>query len=74
MVLTVPGGEGQVPEVVGRLTASGPPIDRLAMQPSSLEDVFVALTGAEIESGAGGGDDGALSAVRRGMGVTAGAR
>ena len=74
MVLTVPGGEEQVPEIVGRLMASGPPIDRLAVQPSSLEDVFVALTGAEIESGAGGGDDGALAAVRRGIGVTAGAR
>jgi hypothetical protein len=50
----------------------GAAVERLAVVPPSLEDVFVSLTGNEIESGAGGGDDGALSAVRRGMGVTAG--
>ncbi|MCA1691886.1 MAG: DUF4162 domain-containing protein, partial [Actinobacteria bacterium] len=74
LVLNLPGGEAEVPSVVGRLTASGPTIERLVVAPPTLEEVFVSLTGSEPESGAGGGDDGSLSAVRRGMGVSAGGR
>jgi ABC-2 type transport system ATP-binding protein len=72
--ITVPvgGGERAVPGMVARISAMGASVERLAVVPPSLEDVFVGLTGNEIESGAGAGDDGALSAVRRGMGVVAG--
>ena len=72
--ITVPvsGGERAVPGLVARVSTTGASIERLSVLPPSLEDVFVSLTGSEIESGAGGGDDGALSAVRRGMGVAAG--
>ena len=72
ITLAVPGGEPAVPDAVARISAMGAPVERLAVVPPSLEDVFVSLTGNEIESGAGGGDDGALSAVRRGMGVAGG--
>jgi ABC-2 type transport system ATP-binding protein len=73
VVLEVPGGDAAVPALIGRLSASGPVIERLAVVPPTLEDVFVSLTGSELESGVGG-TDGSLSAVRRGMGVTAGGR
>ena len=72
ITVAVPGGEPAVPGAVARISAMGAPVERLAVVPPSLEDVFVTLTGDEIESDAGGGDDGALSAVRRGMGVSAG--
>jgi ABC-2 type transport system ATP-binding protein len=72
LTVPVPGGEPAVPGAVARISAIGAPLERLEVVPPSLEDVFVSLTGNEIESGAGGGDDGALSAVRRGMGVAAG--
>ena len=68
----IPGGEPAVPGVVARISAMGAAVERLTVVAPTLEDVFVSLTGNEIEAGAGGGDDGALSAVRRGMGVAAG--
>jgi ABC-2 type transport system ATP-binding protein len=71
IIVPVPGGEPAVPGVVARISAVGAPVERLTVVAPSLEDVFMSLTGNEIESGAGGGDDGALSAVRRGMGVAA---
>ena len=71
VVLTVAGGEASVPSTVSGLIAGGIQIDRLEVHPPSLEDVFVNLTGTDIESTPGGGGEGAtmaLSAVRRGMG------
>ncbi len=72
--LTVPvsGGERAVPGLIARINAMGASVERLLVMPPSLEDVFVRLTGSEIESGAGGSDHGALSAVRRGMGLSVG--
>jgi len=68
-VLRVPGGEASVPATIGRLLAAGIRVDRLEVNPPSLEEVFVNLTGAEIESApSAGGGAMALSAVRRGMG------
>ncbi len=70
--VTVGGGEAAVPGVVARLIGAGAPVDRLSIHPPSLEDVFVGLTGTEIESSAGGADDGRITAVRRGLGVPGG--
>jgi ABC-2 type transport system ATP-binding protein len=68
----VAGGEAAVPEVVRRLVGAGVALDRLRIHPPSLEDVFVALTGTEIEASAGGSDVGKITAVRRGLGVPTG--
>jgi ABC-2 type transport system ATP-binding protein len=71
VVLSVAGGEASVPATIAELLAGGIQIERLEVHPPSLEDVFVNLTGAEIEATPGGGDGGgamALSAIRRGMG------
>jgi ABC-2 type transport system ATP-binding protein len=70
--ITVQGGEAAVPAVVARLTGAGARVDRLSIHPPSLEDVFVGLTGTQIEASAGGGDDGRITAVRRGLGVATG--
>jgi len=72
LTATVGGGEVAVPTVVARLSACGLAIERMAVVPPTLEDVFVALTGSEIEATSGSGDHGSISAVRRGMGVSAG--
>ena len=72
LVLSVPGGDAAVPALVGRLAALGPAIERLEVRSATLEDVFVTLTGSEIESGAGSADNGAVTAVRRGIGVPSG--
>ena len=68
----VAGGEAAVPEVVRRLVSAGVAVERLRIQPPSLEDVFVSLTGTEIEASAGGTDVGKITAVRRGLGVPTG--
>jgi hypothetical protein len=52
--------------------AAGIGMDRLRIHPPTLEDVFVALTGTEIEASAGGTDLGRITAVRRGLGVPTG--
>jgi len=70
--ITVDGGEASVPAVVARLSAAGAQVERLSIHPPSLEDVFVSLTGTQIEASAGGGDDGKITAVRRGLGVPTG--
>jgi ABC-2 type transport system ATP-binding protein len=70
--ITVGGGEAAVPAVVGRLVAGGVTVERLTIHPPSLEDVFVGLTGTEIESSVGGSDKGKITAVRRGVGVPSG--
>jgi len=70
--ITVRGGESAVPALVGRLTGAGARVDRLSIHPPSLEDVFVSLTGTQIEASAGGADDGKITAVRRGLGVPTG--
>jgi ABC-2 type transport system ATP-binding protein len=72
IVLTVTGDSGgsTVPALIGRLQAAGVEIERLAIMPPTLEDVFVNLTGTEIEASAGlGAESSSLSAVRRGLGV-----
>ena len=70
--LEVAGGEPSVPSTIAQLIAAGIQIERLEVHPPTLEDVFVQLTGADIESSSAsaGGDSGAmaLSAIRRGMG------
>jgi daunorubicin resistance ABC transporter ATP-binding subunit len=70
--VTVLGGEAAVPAVMGRLVGAGVAVDRLAIRPPSLEDVFVGLTGTQIETSAGGTDVGKITAVRRGLGVPTG--
>jgi hypothetical protein len=70
--VTVAGGEAAVPDVVRRLAGAGVAVERLRINPPSLEDVFVALTGTEIETSAGGSDVGKITAVRRGLGVPTG--
>ncbi|MDP1806026.1 MAG: DUF4162 domain-containing protein, partial [Acidimicrobiales bacterium] len=70
--IDVAGGEAAVPEVIGRLVGAGVAVERLRIQPPSLEDVFVGLTGTEIEASAGGTDAGKITAVRRGLGVPTG--
>ena len=70
--ITVQGGEAAVPAVVGRLTGAEAHVDRLSIRAPSLEDVFVSLTGTQIETSAGGADDGKITAVRRGLGVPSG--
>ena len=70
--VTVLGGEAAVPSVMARLVGAGVNIDGLAICPPSLEDVFVELTGTEIEASAGGTDVGKITAVRRGLGVPTG--
>jgi ABC-2 type transport system ATP-binding protein len=70
--VTVLGGERAVPAVMARVIGAGVAVDRLAIRPPSLEDVFVALTGTQIETSAGGSDVGKITAVRRGLGVPTG--
>ena len=70
--ITVQGGEAAVPAVVGQLTGGGVHVDRLSVHPPSLEDVFVRLTGTQIETSTGGADVGKITAVRRGLGVPTG--
>ena len=70
--ITVEGGEAAVPAVVGQLTGAGVHVDRLSVHPPSLEDVFVRLTGTQIETSSGGADVGKITAVRRGLGVPTG--
>ncbi len=70
--VTVLGGEAAVPAVMARLIGAGVTVDRLAIRPPSLEDVFVQLTGTQIETSAGGSDVGKITAVRRGLGVPSG--
>ncbi len=70
--ITVQGGEAAVPAVVGQLTGAGAQVDRLSIRAPSLEDVFVSLTGTQIESSPGGADHGKITAVRRGLGVPSG--
>lgn len=68
ILLTVSGGEADVPELIARLHGSGVAIERLSVLPATLEDVFVNLTGTEIESSAGQSDGAAFAALRRGLG------
>ncbi|MGH9177677.1 MAG: ATP-binding cassette domain-containing protein [Acidimicrobiales bacterium] len=72
LVLGVTGGDAAVPALVGRLMTLGPAIVRLEVLSPTLEDVFVTLTGTELEVGAGSDEAGSLSAVRRNIGLTAG--
>jgi ABC-2 type transport system ATP-binding protein len=62
--ITVGEGGAAVAALIARLGAAAT-IERLSISPPSLEDVFVNLTGAEIESSAGTGDAGAIAATRR---------
>ena len=62
--------EAAVPELLDQLASAGLGIERLAVDAPSLEDVFVTLTGSEIESAATSTDAG-VSATRRNMGMVA---
>ncbi len=70
--VTVAGGEAAVPAVVGRVVGAGAGIDGLSIRAPSLEDVFVGLTGTQIEASAGGTDAGNVTAVRRSVGLPSG--
>jgi ABC-2 type transport system ATP-binding protein len=72
LVLTADGGDAALPALLGRLAALGSSFDELEVRSPTLEDAFVALTGAQLEADAGQADDGSLAAVRRGLGVAAG--
>lgn len=67
--ISVTGGEAGVPSLVTRLINSGVEIEGLAVSSPSLEDVFVRLTGADIELTSDSSDGSALAAVRRTQGV-----
>jgi len=67
-VIGVPGGEPAIAAAVARLHAAGVAVERIAVDTPTLEDVFVGLTGTEIESGPASGD-GAVTAVRKAMGL-----
>ena len=71
--LTVDGGGAAVAPLIARLGAEAT-IEQLSVSAPSLEDVFVNLTGTEIESSAGSGDAGSVAAVRRGQGILPGGR
>ncbi len=70
--LRVEGGEAAV-AMVSRLGAEVR-IDQLRVSAPSLEEVFVNLTGSEIESSAHSGDTGSTAAIRRGQGLPPGGR
>ena len=73
--LRVPAGDATVPRVVANLAAAGHPIERLRIQPPTLEDVFVRLTGTGIEADTGSGASTASAiVVRRGVGLPTGRR
>ena len=74
-VLQVPGGDAAVPGVIEELGRAGGTIEQLQVQSPTLEDVFVQVTGTEIEVDAGL-DAGGASAivVRRGVGLPSGGR
>ena len=67
--LIVAGGEAAVPSLLAQLGATGASIEHVSVRSPSLEDVFVTLTGTEIESSAASDDAGSLAAARRGQGV-----
>jgi ABC-2 type transport system ATP-binding protein len=68
----VPGGESAVPGVMARLAGAGVAIERLQVEPPSLEDVFVSLTGTEIETADVPARDVNVTAVRRSVGAKTG--
>jgi ABC-2 type transport system ATP-binding protein len=74
LTLTVEGGEAEVPSIVARMGAAGASVEHLSIHSPSLEDVFVNLTGSEIERSGDSGDAGSVAAARRGMGVAPGGR
>ena len=75
VVREVPGGEAAIPGEIARLAAAGGTIERIRVQSPTLEDVFVRLTGAEMEVGSDTGASGASAiVVRRGVGLTSGLR
>ena len=75
ITVTLDGGATAVPAMLARLGAAGASIGHYSVVTPSLEDVFVNLTGAEIESAVDSGSAAALAAVRRGaMGVIPGSR
>ncbi len=70
--LMVAGGEAAVPSLIARLGEAKASIEHLSVRSPSLEDVFVNLTGSEIESSATSDDAGSLAAIQRGRGVVPG--
>lgn len=74
LTLTVEGGETEVPAVIANLGVVGASVEHLSIHSPSLEDVFVNLTGTEIEHSGDSGDAGSVAAARRAMGVAPGSR
>ncbi|MGH3849448.1 MAG: DUF4162 domain-containing protein, partial [Pseudonocardiaceae bacterium] len=66
---TVPGGESGVAALLARLGTEGVLIERMAIVAPSLEDVFVSLTGTDIDASPGNSEPKSFSAIRRGMGL-----
>jgi ABC-2 type transport system ATP-binding protein len=67
--ISVAGGEAAVPAVVARLVNSGEVIERLSVSAPTLEDVFLTLTGTQIESSSDISTGAAVAAIRRVQGV-----
>ena len=72
LTFTVEGGEAGVPSLLARLGAEGALIDRLKVRGPSLEDVFVNVTGDEIEASVDSGDAASMAIVRRVLGALPG--
>ena len=60
------------PSLLARLGAEGALIDRLKVRGPSLEDVFVNVTGDEIEASVDSGDAASMAIVRRVLGALPG--
>jgi ABC-2 type transport system ATP-binding protein len=66
LTLALAGGEAAVPSLIARLAEAKVSIEHLSVRFPSLEDVFVNLTGTEIEPSATSADVGAANQGRRG--------
>ncbi len=60
---------GDVLRTIARLEAAGVEMEYLSVRGPSLEDVFVNLTGAEIELGGDSADAGAVATIRQAQGA-----
>ena len=68
LTLEANGGEGAIPAVMARLETEGVSVEGLSLRAPSLEDVFVNLTGSQIEASAQTGDSSSLVVTKRNLG------
>lgn len=74
LVLRPPGGEADVASLISGFTAAGQTVERVRVQSPTLEDVFVNLTGTEIEAESPSAAGASALIVRRGVGMPTGRR